>query len=65
MEVFVPRGETALREFVKRVESEGHCYGFAASLLLEDEAFAKPKDGANLQNFCLLQAIHSVVFSDS
>ena len=43
MEVTVSQGGTALREFVTGKESEGHFFGFAASLILPQEAFAEPK----------------------
>jgi hypothetical protein len=43
MQVFVPRGETALREIVMRFESEGHNVGFAASFVHREGALAEPK----------------------
>lgn len=44
MQVSVSPGEAALREMVTRVESEGHCYWFAASLLQKKKAFAEPNE---------------------
>ena len=42
MQDTVSPGEAALREILNG-ESEGHCYGFAASLVLRVEAFGEPK----------------------
>jgi hypothetical protein len=43
MEVTVQPAGTELRETVKRVKDEGHCFGFAASFVHQKEAFAEPK----------------------
>ena len=43
MEVTVSPGEAALRELVTGNESEGHFFGFAASLVHTEEALAEPK----------------------
>jgi hypothetical protein len=43
LQVFVPQGETALREILMRYESEGHNVGFAASLIDGKPALAAPK----------------------
>ena len=43
MEVAVSPGEAALREMVTGKESEGHFFGFAASLIHQEEALAEPK----------------------
>jgi hypothetical protein len=43
MEVAVSQGEAALREMVTGNESEGHFFGFAASLVHREGAFAEPK----------------------
>jgi hypothetical protein len=43
MQVAVPPGEAALREMVTREESEGHFFGFAASLVQREGALAEPK----------------------
>jgi hypothetical protein len=47
MEVAGPGCGSVLREVVTREFCEGHCFGFAASLLPWKEALAKPKDGAS------------------
>jgi hypothetical protein len=46
MEAAIPQGGTVLREMLNRESSEGHCYGFAASLLHLEEAFAAPNGAA-------------------
>ncbi len=46
MQVTVPPGEMALREMLMRFESEGHCFGFAASLVHIKVALAAPKNEA-------------------
>jgi hypothetical protein len=43
-EVAVSPGGTALREVVTGKYSEGHFFGFAASLVLGEEALAEPKN---------------------
>ena len=43
MQVAVPPGEAALREMLTRDESEGHCFGFAASLVHREDALPAPK----------------------
>jgi hypothetical protein len=43
MEVAVSPGGTALRELLTGKESEGHFFGFAASLIHQEEALAEPK----------------------
>jgi len=43
MEVTVSPGGTALRELLTGKESEGHFFGFAASLIHQEEALAEPK----------------------
>jgi hypothetical protein len=43
MEAADPQGGTVLREMLNRESSEGHCFGFAASLLPSEEAFPEPK----------------------
>lgn len=45
MEVAVSPGEAALREMVTGKASEGHFFGFAASLVPSEEALAEPKAG--------------------
>jgi hypothetical protein len=45
MQVTVPPVGTALREMLNRELSEGHCCGFAASLVPVEGAFAEPKAG--------------------
>jgi len=45
MQVTVPPVGTALREMLNRELSEGHCCGFAASLVPVEGALAEPKVG--------------------
>jgi hypothetical protein len=52
MEVAVSPGEAALREMVTGKESEGHFFGFAASLVPLERALAEPKAGAAELNSC-------------
>jgi hypothetical protein len=42
MEVTISPGEVALRELVTGNESEGHFFGFAASFVHPNKAFAEP-----------------------
>jgi hypothetical protein len=45
IEVAVSPGEAALREMVTGKDSEGHFFGFAASLVHRKKALAEPKTG--------------------
>jgi hypothetical protein len=46
----VPPDGAAPREMVTGKKSEGHCFGFAASLVPSEEALAKPKNEARQEN---------------